>query len=62
MAQKCMQDVGCLSASVLVSYLVVVLNASAYDGVDGELTLFDESRRSHDNITSPLSEPVSLKG
>ena len=62
MAQNFMQDVDSLSASVLVLYLVVVLNARAYDGVDGELTLFDKSRRSHDKVTSPVSEPVSLEG
>jgi hypothetical protein len=60
MAQKFMQDVESLSTSVLVLYLVVVLNACAYNGVDGELALLDESRRSHDEVTSPVSDPVSL--
>lgn len=60
MAQKFMQDVESLSTSVLVSYLVVVLHARAYDGVDCELALLDESRRSHDEVTSPVGEPVSL--
>lgn len=57
---KVMHDVESLSVSVLVSYLVVVLNARPYDGIDGELALLNESRRSHAGSTSPTRVSVSL--
>lgn len=49
-----------LSVSVLVSYLVVVLDARPNDRVDGKLAFLNECRRSHGEATSPAGKSVSL--